>query len=387
MIVSIDLVRADGHTIRIEPNDGITDPAAVSRERPDLELTQNDDYFHSALINMGTMGVVHSYMLEVTDAFHLKEVRTEMKMNDFTQRLRGGKIYSLCGINGRPVDMEHAQSRISNGKDGGFKDHPFPAYHLEFLFNPHSDKIIITSRQPVAVDDDSEFGFHPPGRDLIWTIYRGAQFSRPAFPTWIQERYRRALVWGFDTLIKLFPGMTPSVINNAMDSLVDEAYIDRSFNVFNVGDGQNRIPALAGSISIPLENDNYVDALEVIQAVAKQFAARRRPATGPASMRFVRATPALLGCAKDYCSFEFIFTSSTSWALEMIEAYDRALRDRFGNSVRGHWGQLIRDPSAEEIRGMYPRYDRWRAIRDELDPHSRFLNEWQTRILPPAVQS
>src|SRR5436190_14482890 len=137
-----------------------------------------------------------------------------------------------------------------------------------------------------------------------------------------------------------------------MDSLPDDSYIDRSFNVFNVGDGQNRIPALAGTIFIPLENDNYIDAIEVIQTVAKQFADRKRYATAPASMRFITATPALLGCPKDFCSFEFIFTSTTTWALEMIEAYDRALRGRFGNDVWGHWGQLLRDPSPEEIRGM-----------------------------------
>lgn len=383
MVVSIDLVLADGRSIRIEPSDGITSPAALATKRPDLQLIQKDDYFHAALINMGTMGVVHSLMLEVTDAFHLNEIRTKIDINILRDTLRGEKMSTLCGVQGRPADLENAPPRISNGNDGGFKGHPFPAYHLETLISPYSDKVIITSRHPISVtaDDDASFGFSPPGRDLLWTIERGAKFSRPAFPTWIEERFRPLLVWGYDTLIKLFPRVTPGLIDRAMDSLIDEAYIDRSFNVFNTGDGVNRIPALAGSIYVPLESDIYVEAIEVVQNVAKQFAASGRYATGPVSMRFVKSTRALLGCRKDYCSFEFIFTSSTTWALEMVEAYDLALRKRFGNEVRGHWGQLLRDPTPEELRAMYPHYDHWRAIRDEFDPHYRFLNEWQTKVL------
>ena len=45
----------------------------------------------------------------------------------------------------------------------------------------------------------------------------------------------------------------------------------------------------------------------------------------------------------------------------------------------------MRDPSADQMRGMYAQYDRWRTIHDELDPNGRFLNEWQTQILPPVA--
>lgn len=53
-----------------------------------------------------------------------------------------------------------------------------------------------------------------------------------------------------------------------------------------------------------------------------------------------RATPALLGCPKDYCSFEFVFMANTSWALEMVEAHDIALRKKFGDEIRAHWGEV-----------------------------------------------
>ena len=66
----------------------------------------------------------------------------------------------------------------------------------------------------------------------------------------------------------------------------------------------------------------------------------------------------------------------------MISAYDVALRERFGGDVRIHWGQLVRDPEGDQMRSMHPKYDRWRAIHDEFDPKGRFLNDWQTKIMP-----
>jgi hypothetical protein len=258
-----------------------------------------------------------------------------------------------------------------------------PAYYLDILINPHSDKVIVASRYPITVDAEeaSEFEFTPPGRDLVRTIARGASFGRPVFPTWFQENFRHLLTWGIKTITQLFPSSTPGVIDLAMGTLVDDAYIDRSFNVFHMGDGQSKIPSLAGTFFLPLENDNYLDAVDVIHNVSKRFATQNLYATGPAAMRFVHATKAMLGCPKDVCGIEFLFTGWTKHAQRMIDAFDLALRERFGNEVRLQWGQLLRDPDAQQMRSMHPKYDRWLAIRDELDPNSRFLNDWQTKIL------
>jgi FAD/FMN-containing dehydrogenase len=385
MIVSIDLVCANGSLVRIEPGSGITDRARLAAERPEIRLIQEDDYYYAALINIGTMGVVQSYVLEVTDAFHLKEIRTVIKMPELKEKLRNGKICELSGARGKPADLAREPPRISNGKDGGFATHPFSAYYLEFVLNPYSDLVAITSRHPVLVDNDNIFTFEPPGRDLVRTIELGARFTRPAIPVWIQENFRDLLVWIVNTIVKIIPQATPSLLDSALNTLVDDAYIDRSFNVFNLGHGTSEIPAFAGSIYIPLENDDYLQALDIIRDVAARFAKRRIYETAPFSMRFMRGIPAMLGCPKDYCSFEFIFTGANTHAQEMIDAYEEALRQKFGNEVRTHWGQLMRDPSADQMRGMYAQYDRWRTIHDELDPDGRFLNEWQTQILPPVA--
>lgn len=383
IIVTIDMVLSDGSFVRVEPQDGITDPDSLATESPDIRLIQDNDYFYAALIDMGTMGVVHSYVLEVTDAFYLKEVRTVSSIPEIKEKLRGGKIYQLFRVAGKPVDMATQPPIVSNGEDGGFNHHFMPAYYLDILINPNSDKVSIGSRYPITVDteDASKFGFKPPGRDLIRTIERGPGFSRPVFITWFQENFRPLLVWGVKTITGIFPSYTPHLLDSVLDAIVEYEYIDRSFNVFNMGRGQSEIPALAGTFFVPLENDMYLDAIDVIQKVAKRFAAQNLYVTGPCSMRFVHATEAMLGCPKDVCGFEFLFTGWTEHAQKMVDGFDVALREKFGGDVRLHWGQLMRDPNVEQMRSMYSKYDRWLAIRDELDPKSRFLNDWQTKIL------
>jgi len=387
-IVSMDLIVYDGALVRIEPTQGITDPAAFAEHFPGssaARLVQDDETFNAALISMGTMGVVRTYVLKLTPKFHLKEVRTASTVTELKEKVKEGKIYGLAGVEGVPSEIEKQNVVISTGQDGGFKDHPLPAYHLEFLFNPHGSKVIVTSRHPVTVDtaEDSEMDFQPPGRDLIRTLERGARFSRPLLPTWVQERFNNVVVWALNTIIHILPSTVPSLIDSSMDTLVDDSYVDRSFNAFNIGFGTNQIPALSCTIHIPIEKDQYLQALDTVLETAKANAKKGKYETAPVSMRFVRKSRALLGLPSDSCAFEFIFTATTKYAQEVVDSYDAALRQKLGDqNVRVHWGQLMGRESEGKVAAMYPAYERWRRARDALDPQGKFLSEWQEVVLP-----
>lgn len=416
-IISLDFVLATGKLVRVEPTGGITEPKAFAATcgPQDARLIQDDEYFHAVLINMGTMGVVASYVLKLTPRYHLKEIRTESSISEIRQKLAGGKIYSLSSVEGSspPHQIAQAEPRISDGSDGGFRGHPLPAYHLEFLLNAHGTKVVVTSRHPLPVDDtkDAKLEFQPPGRDLIRTLQRGAHFRRTSFATWFQERFGPVLIIAVDILIALFPRLVPHLNNTALASLIRETYIDRSFNVYNIGLGTNSIPALACTIFVPVADDAWIVALDTVLETARQYAARKMHNTAPTSIRFVKASRAMLGVGEDSCSFEFIFTARTRHVQEVIDGYDAALRDAmasflgrtgenaesaaekneeggYGERRNGahrvsiHWGQMMREPDAKTLVGMYPAYPRWREIRDELDQGEVFLNEWQTRVLP-----
>ncbi|MBE3049334.1 FAD-binding protein [Candidatus Bathyarchaeota archaeon] len=415
-IISLDLVLATGELLRIEPAGGITEPTAfaAAHDPKDARLLQDDDYFNAVLINMGTMGVVASYVLRLTPRYHLKEVRTQTSISEVKQTLSGGAIYSLSSVEGSgpPHQIAQAEPRISDGTDGGFRGHPLPAYHLEILINSHGSKAVVTTRHPLPVEDaqDAKMEFQPPRRDLIRTLQRGARFRRTSFATWFQERFGHLLIRVVDMLISLFPWIIPHFNNIVLASLMRESYIDRSFNVFNIGAGTNNLPALACTIFVPVADDAFVVALETVLKRAREFAARGMHNTAPTSVRFIKASRAMLGIGEDCCSLEFIFTARTRHAQEVIDGYDAALRDAMGaffkdkegekireydekgaggrsesngrHRVRVHWGQMLREPDAETLVGMYPSYPRWREIRDELDPGEVFLNEWQTRVFP-----
>ena len=64
-----------------------------------------------------------------------------------------------------------------------------------------------------------------------------------------------------------------------------------------------------------------------------------------------------------------------------FESYFRgveAIMDEYGG--RPHWGKRHYQ-SAATLRSRYPGWDRFRAVRDRLDPERKFDNEYLRRVL------
>ncbi|CAK7229458.1 hypothetical protein SBRCBS47491_007252 [Sporothrix bragantina] len=84
LVRAIVLVAGDGTVYQIEPvspNVGkgpLSDPAAFPRTVDGLPvvLRQNDDWFRTVLVSMGCVGVIYSYVIEVTEAFNVHELRS-----------------------------------------------------------------------------------------------------------------------------------------------------------------------------------------------------------------------------------------------------------------------------------------------------------------------
>jgi len=363
MARSIDLVTVSGEARRIEPQAGITDPMKFAKVFPDWSLIQDDALFSAALIHLGSMGVITSYVVEVTDAFYLREVRTKVKLADAINLLKGGQVYYLFRLDRVPAWVEP-------DRGGRFTGHPAAAYHLELLINLHSDHLIVTTRDPYLLGPGEELG-------------TGDRFLRPQLATWLQEHFSRQIAAISQFFATLIPHLTPAIVDSALSTMPDQEYINRSYRVFNIGKGANRIPALSATIFVPLRDDRYLEALAILRSTAATYARNHdRYQTGPVAMRFVRGSRAYLAPAEDVCAFEFIFADSTPWATDMVENYYRALRTRLGQKVWIHWGQLVAGVNGGDIAETYPRYRAWRMLRDDLDPESRFINDWLNSLLP-----
>ncbi len=398
VVRSLDLIRFDGTKVRIErASSPLTSPTAFAAARPDWQLVQRDDDFDAALISMGTMGVVHSFLIESVERFWLKEIRTAVTLGDTQEILRGGNIYHL-------LQTDPVPNWVAADDGRRFEGHPRPAYHEELLWNSYTDYTIVTSRHPVADALRREFeeaepeGFdQPPSRSLFRVLKLDAmadEYSRPDLTELATEHFSGALDEIVEVIARIRPKLLPGFIDSGLKGMRDPSYIQRSYNVFNVGEGANNIPAQSGTISIPLRDDLWLSAIDTIRETATTIAHERNMyQTGPISLRFVRGSTFMLADPEDVCKFEIIFGGDNELVQrlshEIIKAHYDALYTRFGGDVRLHWGQIVPDGTLDapgrhghRLRESYARYDEWRRLRDQYDPKARGLNAWQMRILP-----
>jgi hypothetical protein len=381
-VLAINLVDAQGQKWRIEPAAGPSDPAAFAAQCPDWTLRQEDGLFDAALVSAGMFGVVHSYVVRVGDAFHLRERRTLMKASELMALLRGGNIYRLTDVEAPPWLGPDDGRRLLN--------HPANVYHLEFLVNPHATDgrehtVVVTSRQifdPGTPEPPQFRRTRADAKDLFRVLSQPSRFSRPALGTWIVEHapWLPAALQG--VVATLLPHRVPDLLDRGMKGIADEEFVGRSYNVFNIGFGQNNIPALSSEPSVPLRDDLYLDALQLILERAERNGAAGRFHTGPLSMRFVAGSKAMLADHEDVCRFEIIYTAGTRYAPDQMREYEDALFERFGGDVRPHWGQInnLNAASKGRLESMYPRLQAWKVLRQEFDPQGVFLNDWQREL-------
>jgi L-gulonolactone oxidase len=66
------------------------------------------------------------------------------------------------------------------------------------------------------------------------------------------------------------------------------------------------------------------------------------------------------------------------------QPYFRAVEEIMdGLEGRPHWGKR-HFQTAETLRGRYPDWHRFQAVRARLDPEGRFANAWTDRVLGPV---
>ena len=388
-VIRIDMVKVDGSKVRIEPHDGVTDPAVFAKAHADWELIQSDDVFDAALVNVGTLGVVHSYLVRARDKFWLNELRTVTTVTKAKTILHGGNVYRL-------VENDRAEAKRS--RTGEFKGHPTPAFHLELLWNPYSGKIAVTSRHPVDATKRARLMDHEPpaftgipNRDLIRAIFTQPKYNRPLGTELAAKLVGIPAAWAANQIGKLDPKTAVKFVDVAIDGLPDKEYTQRSYNVFNIGEAANSLPANSAEISVPVAGDKYLLAMDIIEQTAKLHAEKHKLfQSGPISIRFVKGSRAILGDHEDVAKFELIFSgndpSTLKLAETLISAYYVALEAKLGADVRFHWGQLVPAEVVPTLRSRmtesFPRYKDYDRIRNEFDPEKRMMSPWQETLMP-----
>jgi hypothetical protein len=330
-VASLTTVVSHGRTIRIEPRDGITDPATWAAKHPDIELVQDDDWFNAVQVGIGCMGVVYSVVLRVQPRYWMFEQRGVTTWRELKPRLRDG-----------------APLRDNR--------------HWEVLISPYEvngeHTCLITRRNPV--DQPARPSHESLQRNFIVELLAKARFSSAVLLS----------------VINHFPDLLPQLIEQALRTLAGE-YVDRSYRVFNIG-AANEVPAYGSEIGFTM--NTYIAATDRILGIAgKAQRLGKAYLTSPFSLRFCKSSPAFMSMMfeADTCMIEFPMLANTVGGYELLR---RIENEMYALGGRPHWGLLNFISGGQQlIRQMYSRFDTWDAVRRQLDPDDMFANSFTDR--------
>lgn len=362
-ILSIVLVSESGTVYQIEPSPSsrpITDPAKFSghlSEAPTVPviLKQDDDWFRTAKIAMGCLGLIYSYTLRVTAAFSLSETR---KMSTW-----------------ETVKSTWPPSTFDSEK-----------WHYELLINPYPDTDKATQKTHHNCITVERERINPKVKP------RGARLS------WFNQLLEKGAV-EMSRLLVIFlnhvPEASPGAINQALKFLpdYDPPYVDVSHKVFTLGI-ENTVPAWALELHFEFEigtNDGNNKFKGVIDKVLETFRGLSQQQgwyiAGPIGVRFVKGSEAFLapeqaGPGLVTCTVECDMLWGINHDRELLGAIKEEICKGVGEvkTVRVHWGLDWGFTTAEDVRRWYPDLGRWQAVHKEVNKGGMFDNAFTERL-------
>lgn len=229
------------------------------------------------------------------------------------------------------------------------------AEYVKIWWLPHTDKVIV-----FRYDRTTE----PGAVAKLWRFV----------DTWIVNKFIFALVL---LLGRVIPSLIP-----VCNRLVARTYLDRKPMI----DRSDRMLSLAMpprhrevEYAVPL-----AEAATALRANAELIARSGVRVNFITELRFVRADDAWLSPAsgRDSCQIGAYMAEAQSIDRYFAQ-FEQAMRELGG---RPHWGKEFR-VSAEQLRGMYPRFDEFCEAVAALDPDGLFRGRFLARVLSPDRSS
>jgi L-gulonolactone oxidase len=219
--------------------------------------------------------------------------------------------------------------------------------HFEFYAFPHSETVLTRTNAVVTAPA------RPPGAVRRWT------------EDVLLTNHGLHLACG---LARRRPALIPAISRGMTAALSERVRVDRSDRIF-VSPRRVRFTEMEQA----LPRAAAADALRAILAEV-----RRHPVIFPIEVRFVAADDALLSPAGGR---ETVYIATHNYAGMPWEPYFRAVAAIGAeHGARPHWGKR-HFHTAATLAPLYPEWDRFAAVRSELDPEGRFTNAYVERVL------
>jgi L-gulono-1,4-lactone dehydrogenase len=291
-----------------------------------IHIERGDAMFDAAVVSMGCMGVIYAATLEVEPEYWLTEVR---------------ELSTWARERERIPDALQANR------------------HYEVYLNLYGEHRCIACRRNRTTD------------------HRRKRASDRLRRHWWLELASRSKVIPFlgNLVLDALPDTAPGRTDQMLGFLADNEYTGPSYKVLNIG-AANLLPAYSSELAVPI--DRHAEAIDrLIEVAARHRELGRVYHTGLVSLRFVKASPAYMSMmhGRDTMMIELIQATDTEGGFELLGAYEEALYDIGG---RPHWGQV--NTLAGPLGRLYPEFDRWLAVHDDLNATGVFDSPFSKRV-------
>jgi L-gulono-1,4-lactone dehydrogenase len=284
----------------------------------DCSAQEQPDVFAAARVGLGALGVLATVTLQCEPAFALAAAEAPARLDDVLAEL---------------------DAHVT-GND-----------HFEFYWFPHTRRVLTKRNNRVL-----------PGTRL-------RPLSR--LRHYVDDELLANTVFdGINRLTTRRPGLIPRANAIAARALSARDYIDRSYRVFA---SPRRVRFREMEYAVP-----RAAVPEVLAGIAGYLARSGEQIGFPVEVRFAAADDIWLSTAYGR---ESGYVAVHQYARRSHEGYFHAV-EAIATAVGGrpHWGKLhYRD--AGSLRGSYPRFDEFTAVRDRLDPQRVFGNAYLERVL------
>ena len=289
------------------------------------DASRHPELFTVARVGLGALGVVTAVTLAAEPAFALHAAE-------------------------RPMPLARVLGELDELVEGND--------HFEFYWFPHAEQTL-TKRNNRLPPDAPRRPLHPV-RALVE-----------------DELLANGLFGLTCRLGAAVPAVVPRVNRLAARLMGDREYADVSHRVFC---SPRRVRFVEMEYALP-----RAAAREAVEGVRRVAEAHRPAVSFPIEVRFAAADDIPLSTASGrdstYLAVHMFAGQPYRRYFDEVEAVLVAL------DGRPHWGKL-HSLDAETLRGRYPRFDEFLAVRDGVDPHGVFANDYLDRVLgPPSARA
>jgi L-gulonolactone oxidase len=263
-----------------------------------------------------------------------------------------GAVGVVTDVTLRGVDafVLHADERPTPLADvlAGLTDHVEGNDHFEFYWMPYTEKTLTKSNNRVPVDDK------PRGRVSAW-------FN--------DDLLENTALGAVVRLCRAVPRWTPTLLRATASAFSARNYTERSDLVFT---SPRRVKFVEMEYGLPRA------------ALPEAFAALRRiidrlptKVSFPVEVRFTASDDIWLSHGHGRDNAYIAIHQFVGMPYEQYFKEFEAVCSSLGG--RPHWGKM-HYRTAESLRPVYPRFDDFLAVRDKVDPHRVFANDYIRQI-------